>query len=76
MTEEVKQRARGVYFAVLKSKEADSNYSVTLESNTRKELAQAVAAAQVGPGGGLLELVIAVRGKKLQAQEQRTVNFV
>jgi hypothetical protein len=68
--------SRGQYFAVMKSKQVDSNYAITLEAPTRKELAKIVAATAVTPGGADLELVLAVRGKKLLAQEQRTVSFV
>ena len=74
MTDEVK-RTRPTFLAVLKSKEVDSNYTTTIEANTRKELAKALAVAIASPGGENLELLVAVRGKKLVAQERKTVQF-
>lgn len=61
------------FFAVLKSRDTLDNTLVTLAASTRKELAASVAkSVSEHPD---LEVHIAVRGKKLEAQEKRTVQF-
>ncbi len=73
--EQTVKRPRPQFLAVLKSNKVDSNYTTTIEAGTRRELAKGLADVMASAGGADLELVVAVRGKKLVAQEKKTVQF-